>query len=417
MRRPVSSGMRYAPNERRAQGAKRRPAMKKISTVAIEGMQIFKDNQLTIGLDLGDRTSYYCILDEAGQVILEQELATTAKGIEPVFSKIPRSRIALETRTHSPWISRQLSQYGHEVIVAHARNVRLISQSSRKDDRLDARTLARLARIDPALLSPVRHRSAQAQIHLTVIRARAALVSTRTALVNAARGLTKSNGQRLRECGTEQMNREIAKGLSQELRDALHPLLAEIESLNQRIAEYDTRIEQIAREKYPEVARLKQVKGVGPLIALPYVLTLEDPYRFRRSRDVGCFVGLRPGRRNSGMSEPQLHISKEADRYLRTLLVQGAHYVLGPFGQDSDLRRWGLKLAERGGKNAKKRAVVAVARKLAVLLHKLWVSGEGSGRQGWESNKVEVLVPSIACIRTASISGACRGNEARSARM
>jgi transposase len=231
-----------------------------------------------------------------------------------------------------------------------------------------------LARIDPALLSPVRHRSAKAQMHLTVIRARAVLVSVRTALVNTARGLTKSNGQRLLQCGTEQIHREIAQELSQELRDALDPLLREIESLNERIAEYDTRFEQIARELYPEVARLKQVKGVGPLIALTYVLTLDDPYRFRRSRDVGCFLGLRPGRRNSGRSEPQLHISKEGDRYLRTLLVQGAHYVMGPFGQDSDLRRWGLKLAERGGKNAKKRAVVAVARKLAVLLHKLWVS-------------------------------------------
>jgi len=142
------------------------------------------------------------------------------------------------------------------------------------------------------------------------------------------------------------------------------------------IAEYDRRIEQIATEVHPEVARLKQVKGVGTLIALTYVLTLDDPQRFRRSRDAGCFLGLRPGRRNSGQSEPQLHISKEGDRYLRTLMVQGAHYILGPFGQDSDLRRWGLKLAERGGKNAKKRAVVAVARKLAVLLHKLWVSGE-----------------------------------------
>jgi transposase len=225
--------------------------MKKISTEAVEGIQIFKDNQLTIGLDLGDRTRRYCILDEAGQVILEQEVATTAKGFEQVFSKIPRSRIALETGTHSPWISRQLSQYGHEVMVAHARNVRLISESSRKDDRLDARTLGRLARIDPALLSPVRHRSAKAQIHLTVVRARAALVGTRTALVNAARGLTKSNGQRLRQCGTEQMNREIAKELQPELREALHPLLAEIESLNERIAEYDTRIEPIAREGYP----------------------------------------------------------------------------------------------------------------------------------------------------------------------
>jgi transposase len=350
--------------------------MKKNSTVAAERKQIFKQARLTIGLDLGDRTSYYCILDEAGNVIWERNLPTTSNGIRQAFGRIPRCRIALETGTHSPWVSRQLSELGHEVIVAHARNVRLIGESSRKDDQVDARTLAQLARIDPGLLGPVRHRSAQAQIHLTVIRARAVLVSTRTALVNAARGLTKSYGERLNKCGTEQMNRDSSKGLSQELREALDPLLREIESLNERIAEYNGRIEQIAKEVHPEVARLKQVKGVGTLIALTYVLTLDDPQRFRRSRDAGCFLGLRPGRRNSGKSEPQLHISKEGDRYLRTLMVQGAHYVLGPFGQDSDLRRWGLKLAERGGKNAKKRAVVAVARKLAVLLHKLWVSGE-----------------------------------------
>ena len=350
--------------------------MKKNSTIAVGRKQIFKQAKLTIGLDLGDRSSHYCMLDEAGNVILERSLPTTWNGIRQAFGRIPRCRIALETGTHSPWVSRQLSELGHEVIVAHARNVGLIGESSRKDDRVDARTLARLARIDPGLLGPVRHRSAQAQIHLTVIRARAALVSTRTALVNAARGLTKSYGQRLNKCGTEQMNRDSAKGLSQELREALDPLLREIESLNERIAEYNGRIEQIAKEVQPEVARLKQVKGVGTLIALTYVLTLDDPQRFRRSRDAGCFLGLRPGRRNSGQSEPQLHISKEGDRYLRTLMVQGAHYILGPFGQDSDLRRWGLKLAERGGKNAKKRAVVAVARKLAVLLHKLWVSGE-----------------------------------------
>jgi len=269
-----------------------------------------------------------------------------------------------------------LTQLGHEVIVAHARNVRLIGESSRKDDQLDARTLARLARIDPDLLGPVRHRSAKAQLHLTVIRARAALVSTRTTLVNAARGLTKSYGERLKKCGTEQIYRESSKGLGQELRDVLDPLLRGIEALNERIAEYGHRIEQIAKEVHPEVALLKQVKGVGTLIALTYFLTLDDPHRFRRSRDAGCFLKLRPGRRNSGKGEPQLHISKEGDRYLRTLLVQGAHYILGSFGQDSDLRRWGLKLAERGGKNAKKRAVIAVARKLAVLLHKLWVSGE-----------------------------------------
>ncbi len=350
--------------------------MKKISTVAKRGNQIFKEPKRTIGLDLGDRTSHYCILDEAGNVILEHSLPTTPKGIQQVFSRIPRSRIALETGTHSPWVSRQLTQLGHEVIVAHARNVRLIGESRRKDDRLDARTLARLARIDPQLLSPVQHRSAKAQIHLTVIRARAGLVSARTALVNAARGLVKSYGERLRKCGTQQVSREMAAGLSAELREALEPLLREVESLNERIKEYDRRIEQIAKKDYPEVELLQQVKGVGDLIALTYILTIEDPHRFRKSRDVGCFLGLRPGRGNSGQSEPQMHISKEGDRYLRTLMVQGAHYILGPFGEDSDLRRWGRKLTERGGKNTKKRAVIAVARKLAILLHRLWVSGE-----------------------------------------
>jgi transposase len=254
--------------------------------------------------------------------------------------------------------------------------VQLITKSNRKDDRHDARTLARLARIDPELLGPVRHRSAKAQIHLTVIRARAELVSARTALVNAARGLVKSFGQRLPKCGTYQVSEKLAEGLSTELREVLVPLLREVESLSERIQEYDERMEKIAKEEYPEVSLLQQVKGVGTQISLTYVLTIEDPYRFPKSREVGCFLGLRPGRRNSGESEPQKKISKEGDRYLRTMMVQGAHYIWGPFGEDRDLRRWGRKLAERGGKNAKKRAVVAVARKLAVLLHRLWVSGE-----------------------------------------
>jgi transposase len=252
----------------------------------------------------------------------------------------------------------------------------LIGESRRKDDRFDARTLARLARIDPELLGPVQHRSRKAQADLTVIRARAGLVRARTSLINTARGLTKSYGERLRGCSPRKMNRELAEKLSPELQSALQPLLDEIESLSERIREYNDRVQQIAQESYPEVARLEQVKGVGTLIALTYVLTLEDPRRFRKSRDVGCYLGLRPGRRNSGQSEPQLHISKEGDPYLRTMMVQSAHHILGPFGADSDLRRWGLKLAERGGKNAKKRAVVAVARKLSILLHRLWVSGE-----------------------------------------
>jgi transposase len=349
--------------------------MQKISTMRASGKNIFQ-GWLTIGLDLGDRSSAYCVLNEAGEIVLEHKLATTPEAMKEVFGSMPRCRIAMETGTHSPWVSRLLTALGHEVIVGHAQKVRLITKSRRKDDRLDARTLARLARIDPELLSPVKHRSAQAQLHLTEIRARAVLVSARTALVNAARGLVKSHGERLRKCGTQQFSRETMNGSSAGLREALDPLLREIESLNDRIKEYDRRIEQMAKEKYPETALLKQVKGVGDIIATAYLLTVEDPHRFRKSRDAGCFVGLQPGRRNSGESEPQMRISKEGDEYLRTLLVQGAHYILGPFGEDSDLRRWGLKLSARGGKNAKKRAVVAVARKLAVLLHRLWVSGE-----------------------------------------
>ena len=249
----------------------------------------------------------------------------------------------------------------------------------REDDRRytqEELEAARLVRIDPKLLAPVKHRSAQAQADLMAIRARAGLVRARTSLINTARGVTKSYGERLRGCNPRNMNPVKAQELSPELKTALEPLLGAIESLSERIVEYNERIEQIAKRSYPEVARLTQVKGVGTLIALTYVLTLEDAHRFGKSRDAGCYVGLQPGRRNSGQSEPQLHISKEGDRYLRTLLVQGAHHILGPFGADSDLRRWGLKLAERGGKNGKKRAVIAVARKLAVLLHRLWVSGE-----------------------------------------
>jgi transposase len=166
--------------------------MKKISTVAAKQNRNVSEQKLTIGFDLGDRSSWYCVLDEQGEVVLEQRLSTTPKAMKEVFGGMPRSRIALETGTHSPWVSRLLSEMGHEVIVAHARNVRLIGESRKKDDRLDAQTLARLARIDLQLLSPVKHRSAKAQADLTVIRARAGLVRARTALVNTVRGLAKS---------------------------------------------------------------------------------------------------------------------------------------------------------------------------------------------------------------------------------
>jgi transposase len=261
--------------------------MQKSSTMQTNAKNIF-EGQLTIGLDLGDRSSAYCVLNEAGEIVLEHKVDTTPEAIKQVFGSMPRCRMAMETGTHSPWVSRLLTALGYEVIVGHAQKVRLITKSRRKDDRLDARTLARLARIDPELLSPVKHRSAQAQLHLTEIRARAVLVSARTALVNAARGLVKSYGERLPKCGTQQFCWETTQGLNTGLREALEPLLREIESLNERIKEYDQRIEKMAKQTYPETALLKQVKGVGDIIATAYVLTIEDPHRSAKvaTRDV-----------------------------------------------------------------------------------------------------------------------------------
>lgn len=332
--------------------------------------------RVTIGMDLGDKTSRYCMLDDNGQVLRESSVGTNKKAMTLVFAQLGRCRVAIEVGTHSPWLSRLLNSFGHEVIVANPRQVKLISASSRKDDRLDAQTLARLARVDPQLLRPIQHRSERAQGHLMAIRVRASLVEARTVLVNTARGLSKAIGERLPSCDTDQMGMERLEGLPAAVKETLRPLVEEVESLTEQIHASDQKIEQIARSEYPETELLRQVSGVGTLIALTFVLTVEDRERFQKSRDVGCYVGLRPKRNSSGESEPQLGITKEGDLYLRKMLVQGAHCILGRRGPDTDLKRWGLRLCERGGKNAKKRAVVAVARKLAILLHRLWVTGE-----------------------------------------
>jgi transposase len=330
----------------------------------------------SVGLDLGDNTSRYLVVDSEGVVKTERSVPTTKKGMSQVFASMVRSRIAMEVGTHSPWVSRLLQSFGHEVIVANARRVRLIGQSSRKNDKQDAKLLARLARVDPSLLSPIQHRGEQAQEHLAMIKARAALVEGRTALVNTARGLTKSFGERLGKCDADQMGVGKLAGMPAGLQAVLERLLVTVETMTENIQGYDKQLAEIAREHYPETALLEQISGVGQLIALTFILTLDDPNRFRRSREVGCFLGLRPKQRDSGESQPQLGISKEGDVYLRKLLVQGAHCILSRRGPDTDLKRWGLKLAGQGNKNAKKRALVAVARKLAILLHHLWVTGE-----------------------------------------
>jgi transposase len=338
-------------------------------------VKIRQSDRLTIGMDLGDKTSRYCMLNGAGEVVEEGVIPTTRKGMAQ-FGSRAHCRIALEVGTHSPWVSRELSKYGHEVIVANARQVKLISQSSRKNDKLDAEMLARLGRTDPKLLRPIQHRSEEAQKDLLAIRVRAALLEARTSLVNAARGLAKAAGERLAACDADQMDTAKLDELPAQLRESLQPLVKQVEALTEKIRECDGKIEQIAQDRYPETKLLRQVSGVGPLIALTFILTIEDKARFGKSRDVGCYVGLRPRQSDSGERQPELGITKEGDVYLRKLLVQGAHCIMKQRAPDTDLKRWGTKLAGRGGKNARKRAIVAVARKLAILLHQLWVTGE-----------------------------------------
>ena len=332
-------------------------------------------SELTIGLDLGDRTSHYCVLDAAGVVIDEGSLSTTREGLRRLAAG-RKAVIAMEVGTHSPWVSRLLTEYGHEVLVANARKLRMIYANRNKHDKVDARMLARVARMDRTLLSAIEHRPQQFAQDLAIVRSRDVLVRCRTQLISHVRGAVKSSGTRLKSCESECFARKAPEQLPDGIRQAMSPVLVTIELLTQQIRDLESKVDELGETTYPETKLLRQVTGVGPLIALVFVLTIQDPRRFARSRDVGPYVGLVPARSQSGRSDPQLRITKEGDMLLRRLLVQGAHYILGPFGPDCDLRRFGLALAERGGGNARKRAVVAVARKLAVLLHRLWQSGE-----------------------------------------
>ena len=333
--------------------------------------------QVTAGVDLGDKYSYLCLLDtDGGEVIEEGRVRTTPEALRRRFASERPMRVAIEAGTHSPWVSRLLEECGHQVLVANSRKTRLIYANKRKTDEIDAENLARLARVDPKLLYPLRHRGEECQAHMAIIRSRQALVDCRTQLVNHVRGAVKSFGHRLPKCPARSFHKKAAAHIPEALWPALGSILEQIGSLTERIRDYERHLETISKEHYPETELLRQVEGIGALTALTFVLTLEDPYRFAKSRSVGAYLGLVPARDQSGDSDPQRRISKEGDEMLRKLLVGSAHYILGPFGKDSDLRRHGEKIASRGAKNAKKRAVVAVARKLSVLLHRLWITAE-----------------------------------------
>ena len=329
----------------------------------------------TVGLDISDRMSHLYVVDSAGKCLEEGRVRTTTPALQRWFGGRAPMRVVLEVGTHSPWVSRVLIACGHEVLVANARKLRFIYQSDRKTDQLDAAALARVGRLDPQLLAPIRHRGPQAQADLAVLRSRDTLVRARTQLVNHVRGACKAMGVRLPGCTTPAFAVRMASQIPPELGPALTPLLTTIAGLTQQIRAYDKEIEAIATTRYPETQLLRSVSGVGPLTALCYVLTLEEPHRFAKSRAVAAYLGLCPRQWSSGARQAQLRITKSGDRMTRRLLVTAANYILGPFGPDTALRRWGLALVAHGGVHAKQRAVVAVARKLACLLHSLWING------------------------------------------
>lgn len=329
-----------------------------------------------IGLDLSDKTATYVVVSAEGEVVQDGKLRLTQAGLSKVFAARLPARIAIEVGAHSPWVSRSLSQLGYTVTVANPRQVKLISDNPRKNDRVDAENLARLLRFDPVMLRPINHRGERAQVDLALMRGRDALVRARTRLINSARNLVKAAGGLLPKCSADSFHRKVQGLVPELLQPALEPMVAAIASLTEQILAATRRLERLADERYRETRILRQLRGVGALTSLGFVLTLEEPQRFE-SRAVGAFLGLAPRQHDSGASQPQLRITKAGDPFLRRLLVQSAQYILGPFGEDCDLRRWGLKLAGPGkNKIRRKKAVVAVARKLAVLLHRLWLTGE-----------------------------------------
>jgi transposase len=327
----------------------------------------------TIGCDLGDKRSELFVLRPDGGCT-RQTVRTTKEALEAWFSR-PRAHVVIEVGTHSRWVADLLGRLGHQVTIANPRRLKLISAADTKSDRRDSELLARLGRADTSLLAPITHRPVQAQADLAVAKARDILVAVRTKLINHVRGTIKCFGLRLPTCSSASFARKTRELVPSNLKPALEPIYESLERVDEQIRQHDRAIDRLAK-RYPEVQAISQPDSVGTLTALVFLLTIEDKHRFTKSRTAGAFIGLRPRKSQSGDDDPQLRITKSGDPFLRRLLVNCANRLLGPFGADCDLRRWGLELAKRGGKNAKKRANVGVARKLAVLMHRLWVTGE-----------------------------------------
>jgi transposase len=325
--------------------------------------------EFVMGLDLGDKYCYDCVLDHAAEAVDVGRVKTNLAGLARLSRAYPSARVVMEVGTHSAWISAAFIGWGHEVVVANSNRLAAISRDLKKSDGHDAELLARLGRADVQLLKPIEHRSKEVQLMLMQLRARAAMVRSRTMQINAVRGFAKSAGAAIPKCSAESFPRQASQSLPADILASLQRLIVAIASLNLTIRRAERDLEHIAASLAATV-RLRQVAGVGLLTSLCFVLTIEDPHRFAHRRDVAAYLGLTPRRRQSGDRDPQLGITKAGSTDMRALLIQAAQYILGAFGPPSALRDWGLRLADRSGK---RHALTAVARKLSVLLLALWL--------------------------------------------
>ena len=324
----------------------------------------------------------------------EGVVATKAEAIVEAFQGCGGNVMVMETGTHSRWVAQLLQLMGHEVIVANARKLKLISENNQKSDRVDAAAIVGVGMYERGLAAP----GVSAEPGNALRSAGGAVRGKRwwrqrTGLINHVRGTVKSFGCRIRKCGAEKLRGGGAGRDPGGVAASVSGVLETLEEIDEQIYRYDCQIEHLCRRNIRRREWLLQVNGVGPVTALTYVLTIEDTDRFERSRDVGAYLGLVPKRRQSGQRDPQLGISKAGDEILRKLLVNCAHHMLGPREQDSDLRRWGLELvriaARRKAKGARKLAAAAVARKLAVLLHRLWVDERGIRAAAESANRTK----------------------------
>jgi transposase len=336
--------------------------------------------QVAMALDLSRRTFHALGIDRGtGEVVEDGSHRLEGAAFDRLVKRWPqRPLVVIEAGGNSAWVQRELEARGCRVWVVASTTLAHAYRGRRKDDRRDARQLLTLALADPQSLRLVHHRGEEAEARLATLKARDCLVRMRTMGVNHVRGALARTGVPAPRCATSALPQRVdalLEELPSPVKAALEPVLRQVDVLSTDIRGLDRAIEKLCNERYPVTARLRQVKGVGGLVSLAFVLAIDDPARFRRSRDVGAYFGLVPSRSQSGDHDPQLGIDKCGNAFLRKLLVQAAHYILGPFGPDTDLRRWGLLRSQRGGASSRKRALVAVARKLAVLLHALWTTG------------------------------------------